>query len=229
MLAAVGVQARDGHGALGDAQSAQGVGAADDVVDDAVLCDHVAGLAQGYVSGQEEHPQIPNLEQGQRIVGIGQGAENLGMADEVDAAGLQGFLVDGGGGHRVHRPAVGQLNALFNVLVGSPAAHAADLAHPELLHIHIVDINEVQNAGGIVAFIGLTHHVDLQPGHSGVVHGVFQNLSAADHDAAGSILGGLVGQSLNDDFRADARRITHGNCDQRIHKTFLHFCIFKFS
>ena len=225
MLTAVGIQACNGHGALGDAQSAQGIGAADDVVDDALLGDHVAGLAQGYMPGQEEHPQIPDLKQGQRIMGIGQSAEDLGMADEVDATGLQGFLVDGGGGNRVHRPAVGQLNALFNILVGRSAAHAADLPHPELLHIHIVDINEVQNAGGVVAFLGLRDGIDFQPGHSGVVHGVFQNLPAADHDAAGSFLGSLIGQGFDDDFRADARRITHRNCDQRIHNTFLHFCI----
>ena len=103
---------------------------------------------------------------------------------------MQGLLVDGRRGHGVHFAGVGELNGFGDVVVGRPAAHAADFAVREFPHVDVVEVDEVEHAAAVVAFGGFG---DASDGEGGTRYfdGLLHDLAVADDDHV-SGLEGLV-------------------------------------
>ena len=151
-----------------------------------------------------------------------QRAEDFRVTDEWNTSFLQRFFIDRRRGHRVNLVCVCKLYALFDVRIGGLSACSADLADLEGAHINVIQINKIQNAGPEVALLRILNDVHSQTGHPGVAHGMFHHLPAADDKAPGGGLRFLRSQRFQDDFRADASGVAHGNCNQRSH------CLFPF-
>src|SRR5699024_1861634 len=115
------------------------------IVHDAVLLDHVQHLPQGHMPCQEKYPHAVCLKHGQRIFRAGQGSEDLCVSDKVNIPCLKGLFVDRCSGHCVHLPGIGKLDAPGNVVIGRFSAHAADFSECKSIHVHIVQIDQVQD------------------------------------------------------------------------------------
>ena len=160
MFAAVGIQAGDRHGAFGDAKALQRGKALFDAGLDVVFGDVVQHIPQGFVAGQEEDAKAVRLEHGQRIRRAGECAEDFSVAYEGDLCGAQGFLVDRGRGDGIRLAAHGELDALLDVVKSSLAAHGLDSAIREAGLINVGKVDQVQDAGAVVAVGGLLHDID---------------------------------------------------------------------
>jgi hypothetical protein len=161
---------------------------------------------------EKEHLEIEDLKQGQRIGGSGQPAEQFGMADVLDAGGLEGFLVDRGGGQRVCLIGLAQRHRPFDEFVGGAAGRRLHLAERHPFGVHIGQIHQIDDARLIPTPSGVGDDLNLQI-QAGDPQGPAQGARLADHQRARVGVNRWIRQRLDHDFRADAGDVAQRNAD----------------
>ena len=158
------------------------------------------------------------FEHGQRIFCVCQCAENFCVTDKVDVSGSQRFFVDGGCGNCIHSACIGKGDRFFNVSKGCLTAHAVDFAISKLCHIYVVQVNEVQNAGTEIAVFRFCNHMNGNI-YASDFDGFVDDLFVTDHNTFSGIENFLRCDRFYNNFGANARRISKGDCDSRF---FIH-------
>ena len=163
---------------------------------------------------QEEDTKTVCLEHGQRIGCIGQGAEDLGVADERNFRGVQGFLIDRCCSDGIRLAVHGKLDALLDVGKSSLAAHSLDNAVGELGLVDIIEVDQVQDSETIVAVRGFFHDIDLEVcAHDADCF--FHDLTVADHDHICRVIDFFQRTCLCHDLGAYTGGVTNGYCNHR--------------
>ena len=221
VLSAMRVEAGNSHGPLCDAQAPEGCKALPDAGFDVVFCDVIKHSPQRFVSGQEKDTQTVCLEHGQRIRGIGQGAEDLGVADEGDFRSVESFLVDRGCGDGIRLAIHGKLDTLLDVVKSRLPAHSLYNAVGELRLVDVVEVDQVQDTGAIIAVRGFFNDIDPEV-RAHDADRFFHDLTVADGDHICCITDFFPGTRLCHGLGAYAGGITGRYCN---HRFFLrHFC-----
>lgn len=154
MFAAVRVESGHRQARVRKADGFQRPGAAPQIVQYSLPGDQLDCPGQRNVPAEKEHLEIEHLKQGERIVGSGQPAKQFGVADVVDAGGLEGFLVDRRGGQRVHLAGLAQGHRAFDELVSGAAGRRLNPAECHLLGVHVGQVHQVDDAGLVLAPAG---------------------------------------------------------------------------
>ena len=166
------------------------------------------------MAGQEKDAQTICLKHGQRVRCIGQGAENLGVADERNFRGVQGFLIDRCCGDSIRFAVHGKLDALFDVGKSRLAAHSLDNAIGELRLVDVVEVDQIEDSGTIVAVSGFVHDIDLEVRAHDADRSL-HDLTVADGDHIRCIIDFFQRTCLGNDLGAYTGGITNRYCNDR--------------
>ena len=213
MFARVRIESRNSHGSFFDAESCKSFSTSLHVVDDPFLCDHVEHVAQRHVSCKEEHSHAVCLEHRQRVVGLCELSENLGVSDKVNLSGADGFLVDRSCCYRISLACHREFYALLDVLECSLAAHCTDLAVFKLVEINIGKIDKIEDSLAVVAVCRILYTVDFQV-NSRYSDRLLHDTRIADHYAVCLFKEIFICNSLYYDLRADSGRISQSNSNE---------------
>ena len=223
----MGIQAGYGNFGFLDADGLAALICNADDIQDPVLLHPVAGLPEGDVGRDVDHPQ---LLVGQhhgvfgclRVVGV-----NLRVARVMVIRHIDGFLAQGIGNSGVHFPGHGQLDDLFHILEGRLAAQSGG-AQAEGLGIlrvagdvGVLEEAQVKYVDDAVLEVCLTDGLDAPNLHVdagnlfGCLGGVLHGGDVAHHQGAAAVINRFVSQSLDSDLGTVAEGVAHGNAQNR--------------
>ncbi len=218
----MGIQAGDPDAGVFDPQLFQDFISQANDRQDPVLFDPVAGLSHGGVSGHVGNAEMPVSQKHGVFFGVGQMGQEFGVAGIVETGFIDGFFVDGRGHDGLHPSFHGQSYGFLNILDRRLSGHGIDLA---VFQPGDVDILQIQHGNRFRVVLGLFNlrdglnlQVALGNGKS-LLHG----LAVPDDDGQNLAAQIFPFQGFDNDLRADAGGISHGNSDGH-----LSFCRFHF-
>lgn len=164
--------------------------------------------------GEEKHPHPPYLKEGQGVLGMSQGRENLRVTNVGNLRRTQRLLVDGCRAYRLHFSFHCQGNAPLDVCIGRPAAHRVNLPVSEPIHVNVIQIHKVKDPRPGDGFFWGLDGADCQR-QGKTAQYLFKNLPASCYDTKGSFGQFLVHHGFANDFRPNSGRVPAGNGDDR--------------
>ena len=179
-----------------------------DGVEHALRGGSLGRVLQARVRRDVDRGQLVRGEQHERRLGAGQRREQFGVAVEVMAGRVQRRLVERRGDDHGDLPRQRQFDRLHDELVGRLAAGGADLRVRHRVGALAIHMEHRHRA---VVRLGRRDR-EAQAGAEQLV-GALEAPEIADHGAARPLRRSHLRQRLDDDLRADAGRVAHGDAD----------------